>query len=311
MIKRLCLLSLLFLVACQPKPHNLITIGFLDFVEDETLKQAKDGFYKAIRDKGYDEKKVNIVYRNAQGDQPALLQACDYFISQNADIIAANTTLSTITAVQRTKTIPVCMMVAPRPDLAKLTNDKGEAPGNLFGVYETLEYIDTSLTLVKKLMPQAKIIGMIYNQSEPQSVDALSRLQKDAKVLGFTLIAMPVNTSADTQLITEAILNKKVDAFFALPDNIVFASFETIEKSCKQHKVPIFTSEAGLVKRGALAAYGADMYQWGYQAGVQAADFLQTHKLPKAEIVKIRKRVYNPSVAKEYNLSPDNTFQAL
>jgi putative ABC transport system substrate-binding protein len=59
----------------------------------------------------------------------------------------------------------------------------------------------------------------------------------------------------------------------------VFASFESIEKLCKQAKVPIFTSEAGLVSRGALLGYGADIYQWGYQAGEQAAVFLQSRIL--------------------------------
>ena len=76
----------------------------------------------------------------------------------------------------------------------------------------------------------------------------------------------------------KSLLCKNIDAFFANPDNTVFASFETILKSCNQANVPIFTSEAGLVQRGAVAAFGADIYQWGYQAGEQAAQFLKTHK---------------------------------
>ena len=97
----------------------------------------------------------------------------------------------------------------------------------------------------------------------------------------------------------------KKDAFFANPDNTVFASFETILKSCNQINVPIFTSEAGLVKRGAVAAFGADIYQWGYQAGEQAAHYLKTHnsKDLKPEMVKIRRRVYNVSAAKKYQLT--------
>ena len=38
-------------------------------------------------------------------------------------------------------------------------------------------------------------------------------------------------------------------------------------------------SEEGLVKRGALAAFGADMYQWGYQSGAQAAQYLKTKSI--------------------------------
>ena len=77
--------------------------------------------------------------------------------------------------------------------------------------------------------------------------------------------------------------------------------------------MPVFTSEAGLVSRGAVAAYGADMYQWGYQSGEQAAAFLKNKSTKdlKPEIVKIRKRVYNPTAAKQYNITLPDNFEAL
>ena len=94
---------------------------------------------------------------------------------------------------------------------------------------------------------------------------------------------------------------------------LCFSSFETIVQSCNEKNIPIFTSEAGLVARGAVAAYGADIYQWGYQAGEQAAQFLKTHKTDglKPEMVKIRKRVYNPEAAKKYNITVPPNFEAV
>src|SRR3546814_7229497 len=106
-------------------------------------------------------------------------------------------------------------------------------------------------------------------------VSSRRRHTRCALVTGVQTCALPIlpiNSSADAQLVTQSLLNKGIDVFFANPDNTVFASFETILKNCNQKGVPIFTSEAGLVKRGAIAAFGADIYQWGYQAGEQAAD---------------------------------------
>lgn len=287
-------------------------VGFLDFVEDATLAQAKQGFFDALSKNGYSEKDstLEIIYQNAQGDQPTLLQACDLLISNKVDVIAANTTLSTITAAQRTKEIPVCMMVAPRPDIAGLTDKNGNDPKNLFGVYETLEYIDTSFALIKQLKPDAKIIGTIYNQSEPQSRDAYSQLEKNCKRLGLQLASVPVNNSSESQLATQSLLTKKPDVFFALPDNVIFASFETILKSCNEAKVPIFTSEAGLVARGAVASYGADFYLWGYQSGEQVALFLKEKTLSglKPEIVKVRKRMLNKTASGAFGIVGDSTF---
>ena len=177
-----------------------------------------------------------------------------------------------------------------RPRRLSWPTNGQKSPTNLFGVYETLDYIDTSVTLIKTLFPNAKTVGTIYSQAESQSVDALNKLKEGCSRLGLKLETLPVVNSSETQLITQSLLNKNIDVFFALPDNVIFASFETVAKSCSAKNIPIITSEAGLVSRGALASYGADMYQWGYQSGVQAAKFLKqgNAKDISPEIVKLK-----------------------
>lgn len=309
------LLVLVFIACNSPAKRTVPVVGFLDLLQDETLDQAKKGFFVALKDSGFDpvNKTMEVVYRNAQNDQPVLLQACDYLISQKVDLIATNPTLSTITAIQKTRTIPVFMMVSPRPDIAGLADKDGHAPQNLFGTYETLDYIDTAMMLVKMVLPEATRIGTIFNQAEPQSVDALNRIEKICRELGLELVRQPVNNSNETQLVVASLLNKKIDAFFALPDNTVFSSMEIIVKSCDDARVPVFTSEEGLVKRGAVAAFGADMYQWGYQSGQQAAHALKQRSYTdlQPEIVKVRRRVYNAVKAESFSLKFDSTFTSV
>lgn len=315
------ILAAFIIVSCnQPSGsagNAVPVIGFADAFVDNTIGQAKTGFIDALQKNGFDEKKGNIkiVYRNAQGSDITLTQIIKYFISEKVDILATCPSTPTITALQNTKTIPVCMMVAPEPELMKI-NSNGSAPANLFGVGENLDYIDTSFLLIPQIIKAkgAKLsVGMIFNQSEPQSVDALNRIKHLAETNNINLVPLPVNSSADVQLVTASLLSKNIDAFFANPDNTVFASFETIVKNCNNNKVPIFTSEAGLVDRGAVAAYGADIYQWGYQAGEQAAAYLKAKDSTKLQwqMVKIRKKVYNPQVAKNYNLTIPASFQAI
>jgi putative ABC transport system substrate-binding protein len=319
MRKYAIILAIIFSGCSQPSEKKekvkIPVVGFLDLLQDETLAQAKKGFFDALNDSGYREndQTIHIVYRNAQNDQPTLLQACDYIISQNPDLIATCPTISTITAVKRTSSIPIFMMVSPRPDIAKLTNEFGRGPRNLFGTYETLEYIDTAVAVIKTVLPAAKKVGTIFNQSEPQSVDAMNRVQKACDQLGLQLEKLPVNNSNEAQLVVEALLRKKIDAFFALPDNTVFSGMEVIVKSCDKSRVPVFTSEEGLVKRGAVAAFGADMYHWGYQSGAQAAMFLRTQSIEglSPQQVNVRRRVYNSEKAKQFGLAFDSTFTSV
>jgi putative ABC transport system substrate-binding protein len=306
------------LVSCKPKIKSMQVpvVGFVDAFEDATISQARKGFTDALAKNGFSEEKktVQIEYSNAQGDIPTLTQIVNHFVTDSVNLLATCTTLSTVTALQKTQHIPVFAMVSPTAERMKVVDANGKAPANLFGAVEELNYIDTSFSIIPKLLKPkgAKlVIGMIYNQSEPQSADALNRIKSLAAGLNVDIVALPLNTSADAQLVTQSLLSKNIDAFFANPDNTVFASFETILKNCNQKSIPIFTSEAGLVQRGAVAAFGADIYQWGYQAGEQAAQFLKTHKTDglQPEMVKIRKRVYNPAAAKKYNITIPPNFE--
>ena len=313
------ILLLLFLTvfACTEQSGDRPVVGFADAFEDSTIEQAKEGFVAALKDAGYSEEKktLKVIYRNAQGNIPTLTQIIRYFITQDVNLIATNPSIATITALQNTKEIPVFMMVSPTPELMKVSDASGNAPANLFGVGENLDYIDTSFSLIPKLIkPESGLlrIGLLYNQSEPQSVEAYERLAQLAGKLGVELIARPVNATADAQLVTGALLNENIDAFFANPDNTVFGAFETIIKACNEAAVPVFTSEAGLVARGAVAAYGADLYQWGYQAGQQAAQYLKNGSEGlQWEMVKERKRVFNPEAAQRFGVEIPAHYKAI
>lgn len=311
-------LSIVLLTNCNAPKSGVPVIGFVDAFEDNTLAQAKNGFIDALKKNGFDEKSGNIkiLYRNAQGNIPTLTQIVKYYISEKVSLLATSPSLSTIAAIQNTKTIPIFMMVAPTPALMKVTDSSGQGPANLFGVAEDLDYIDTSFLLIPKFIGQKSgriKVGMIFNQSEPQSVVARDRIARLASGNNIDLVSLPVNSSADVQLITASLLSKGIDAFFANPDNTVFASFETIVSACNKANVPVFTSEAGLVARGALAAYGADIYQWGYQSGEQAAQYLKaTDKSSfKWEMVQLRKRVYNAAAARTYHVTVPANFEAI
>src|ERR1700761_504988 len=226
------LVFLLFLfLSCQSKKSNVPVVGFVDAFEDATISQARTGFTDALKKNGFseDQKNIKIEYRNAQGSIPTLTQIVNYFVSKPVNLLATCTTLSTVTAIQKTKTIPIFEMVSPTPERMKVLDANGKAPANLFGAVEDLQYIDTSFSIIPKVLKPkgAKlVIGMIYNQSEPQSADAMQHIKGLADKAGITLIALPLNSSADAQLVTQSLLSKNIDAFFANPDNTVFASFE-------------------------------------------------------------------------------------
>jgi putative ABC transport system substrate-binding protein len=311
------LLASIFLLAiscAQPKKSEdgKVRIGFIEAFEDPTLAKARLGFSDAMKEAGYSEKNgdFEFIQRNAQGDFPALSQAVDFLISKEVDLLASCATVTTVTAAQKTRSIPIFMMVAPEPRLAGLTRPNGEPQKNLFGVYETLDYIDTSFSLIKEVIPGIKTIGISYNPAETQSTDAYERMKELASKSGIRLESVAISNSSETLQAIESLMNRGIEAFFAMPDNTIFASFELIKKICDAKRVPIFTSEAGLVERGALCAYGADIYEWGKQSGTLAVSYLKGERDQKKLLqqVLIRKRIFHPVTAKKFpyiNIPPE------
>ncbi|MGV3764170.1 ABC transporter substrate-binding protein [Parapedobacter sp.] len=310
----------LVIIACQSptKQKGIPVIGFVEAFEDATISQSRLGFMDALADSGYSEADgtVAIIHRNAQGDAATLNQIISYFNSKEVNLIGTSTTLATIAAVQRGNDIPIFQTVTAMPDILGLLAADGAAPDNLFGTGENLNYIDTSFTLIAETVkPKGEqlTVGMIYNQSEPQSLEAYERIAALADSMKVQLVALPLNSSAEAQLVVRSLLGKNIDAFFANPDNTVFAAFETILKNCNDHAVPVFTSESGLVARGAVAAFGADIYQWGYQSGAQAARYLASGSTDglQVEMLHVRKRVYNAEAAERFGYAFPDTFEKI
>lgn len=313
------LVVLMAATACQsPSRDGVPVVGFVEAFEDATIAQARVGFFDALRDSGFRESDgtLAVIQRNAQGDAATLNQIISYLNSQQVDLIGTSTTLATIAAVQRSKEVPVFQTVTAMPDILGVLDRQGNPPTNLFGTGENLDYIDTSFSLITGLVTphgQQLKVGMIYNQSEPQSVEAYQRIEKLARQLGVLVVALPLNSSAEAQLVVRSLLSNGIDAFFANPDNTVFAAFETILKNCNDKAVPVFTSESGLVARGAVAAFGADIYQWGYQSGAQAARYLASGSTAglQVEMLQVRKRVYNPEAAQRYGFTFSADFEPI
>src|ERR1700744_6545764 len=110
-------LTVLSLACKQPAKNTVPVVGFVDAFEDVTVGQARTGFTDALKKNGFSKEHgtVNIEYKNAENDQPTLSLIVNQFVSEKVDLLATCTTLSTVTALQKTKTIPVLPIVSPRP----------------------------------------------------------------------------------------------------------------------------------------------------------------------------------------------------
>ncbi len=177
---------------------------------------------------------------------------------------------------------------------------------NITGVSD-MTPIRKQLDLLKRLMPNAKKVGIIYNSSELNSEIQVNIAKEEAEDLGLELeIAAITNTNEISPALDKVL--KNVDALYTHVDNSLASAYPLIVKKCDELNVPIIAAVDDYVKQGALAAEGINNYKVGYQTGEMIVKILNGEKVENilVETLQETELIINKEVANKYNITlPD------
>ena len=169
--------------------------------------------------------------------------------------------------------IPVIFTAVTDPVAAALAKEDGTPAGEITGTSDKLP-VEKQLEMIRKILPEAKKIGILYSTSEVNSETAIKEYKAAAGNYGFEIVEGAVTSTADISLATDSIL-EKVDCLNNLTDNTVVSSLPLILDKAGKKNIPVFGSEVEQVKIGCLAAMGLDYVDLGKQTGVMAAKVLK------------------------------------
>jgi putative ABC transport system substrate-binding protein len=151
--------------------------------------------------------------------------------------------------------------------------DDFKGAANVSGV--TLEFpVTLQLQWLRRFLPTAKTIGVIYNSEEnQQKIEAASRV---AHELGFTLDSQHVSGARELPTALET-LAKKIDVLWGVVDDLVLAP-QTAKHFLLfsfQNRIPFVGLSTAWVKAGALYALDWDYIDLGRQCGEMALQVLR------------------------------------
>lgn len=273
------------LMACGTKDEGAkdgtktYTVGISQFAEHGSLDNCREGFIEGLKEAGFEEgKNLEIKEENAAADQGTAKQISDGFVSDDVDLICGIATPSAQSAYNSAMNteIPVIYTAVTDPKAAKFANEDGTPVGEVTGTSDELP-IKEQLEMIRKILPDAEKIGILYTTSEVNSVSAIETYEELAGDYGFEIVKKGVTQTADISLATEEILTE-VDCLTNLTDNTVVNSLATILDKANEKKIPVFGSEIEQVKLGCLAAEGLDYIELGKQTGKMAAQVLKGEK---------------------------------
>lgn len=255
------------------------TIGIGQFAEHGSLDNCREGFLAGLAEEGIEEgKNLTVMYENSQADGGTASQIINNFLSKKADLICAIATPMAQAAYGGAKKegIPVIYTAVTDPVAAALANPDGTPAGEVTGTSDKLP-VEKQLEMIRKVLPDAKTIGILYSTSEVNSETAIAEYKAAAPEYGFEIVEGPVTATADIPLAADSIL-EKVDCLNNLTDNTVVSSLPLILDKAGKKNIPVFGSEVEQVKIGCLASMGLDYVDLGKQTGKMAAQVLKGEK---------------------------------
>ena len=260
------------------KKKDVFRIGISQFITHQSLDATREGFVDELAKQGYVEgENIEIDFQNAQGEQRNL-KTISQQLAESSDVVLAIATPSAQSLANTTQTTPVIFSAVTDPVSAKLVESREHPGGNVTGTSDqSSDAISTQINLIKKVLPKAKSIGILYTQSEPNSVVQKDEAKRLLEEKGFTVVEKTILDSNNVKAAAESLMTE-VDMVFVPTDNIISSTMETVKQVSIKHKVPVFGGSTEMVALGGLYNYGTNYEELGRQTARMLVRILKGEK---------------------------------
>ncbi|MBF8808716.1 MAG: ABC transporter substrate-binding protein [Enterococcus lacertideformus] len=259
------------------KTDDTKTVGVLQLVQHNSLDATYRGFKEGLAENGYKEgDNLKIDYQNAQNNQDNLKSMSEKLVKEQPDLLLGIATPAAQSLLNETKTIPITVTAVTDLEQAHLVASNETPGGNLTGTTDMVP-IEKQTDLLLRIVPNAKTIGIMYNNGEANSKIQGELAEKALKKAGVKVKVLTANSTNDVQQVTKS-LAKDVDGIYIPTDNTFASAASIIGEVAKETKTPIVAGSVDQVKEGSLATIGIDHEHLGKQTGKMAAKILDGKK---------------------------------
>ena len=269
------------------------TVGICQLVQHDALDKATEGFKDAIKAELGDS--VIFDEQNASGDSATCATICNGFAANNVDLIMANATPALQAAVASTDQIPILgTSVTEYGAALNIENFSGVCGNNVSGTSD-LPPLNEQAQMIKDLFPEAKTVGIIYGNSEVNSIYQKDVMTEELTKLGFTVTAYGFTDTNDVSLVAQTACEEN-DVLFIPTDNKAADNADAIDAVARATKTPIVAGEENICAKCGVATLTIDYYQLGFATGKMAVKVL----LGEADITTMAIE-YDPNPVKKFN----------
>ena len=279
-------------LAARAQRQAMPVIGFLHSASPEPNTDVVAAFRRGLGQTGYLEgRNVAIEYRWAEGQFDRLAAMAADLVGRNVTVIAAFGPPAALAAKAATSTIPVIFVTGFDPVQGGLVASLNRPGGNVTGVHLFLIGLEGKrLGLLRELVPQANLIGLLLNPRSPDSAGQLRALQQAARaVVGQQIFAVEVGSDGEFDPEFAALVHHQVGALIVAADIFFTSRRDRIVKLAARYAIPAIYELREYAVAGGLASYGTSLLDGYYQNGVYVGRILKGAKAADLPVMQSTK----------------------
>ncbi|MDD4437275.1 MAG: ABC transporter substrate-binding protein [Tissierellia bacterium] len=239
-----------------------VKIGIIQPVEHPSLNQIREYIIIGLEEKGLKDK-VEITYKDAQGDPSNINTIISQFVGDEMDVIVPIGTGASQSAAAATKEIPVIFAAVSYPVEAGLVKDVSKPEANITGVSDAID-VELIFNLAFELTPDIETFGFIYNTGEPNSAFAINKAKEYCDGKGIKYMEATITNSSELTQAAQSLV-EKADAIFTPTDNTVASAMPVLSAEAQKAGIPVYTGADSMVIDGGFATVGIDYTILGRQ----------------------------------------------
>jgi ABC-type uncharacterized transport system substrate-binding protein len=284
----------------RPSADRPFKIGIVYFEPNPGIDSCLEGLGNGLSELGFVEGKNLVIRRaHAQGETANIRALLQNFDSPDVDLIIPMSTPCVAAACGLVKKTPVVFTYCEDPIAAGVGQSFSEHLPLVTGI-GSFPPVGGTVELIKKILPNTKTVGTLYNGSEANSRGVAEVARGLFAKRGIRLVEATVADTNEVAQAAAALASREIHALWIAGDLTSRQAFDGILKVANQAHLPIITNDPECLERGALACVGIDFYASGRATAKLAARVLLGEKpadIPVENVAVLIEKI-NPAVAR-------------
>ena len=303
-------------LAARAQQPGMPVVGFLNPGLPEPSSFLVVAFREGLEKEGYVEgQNVTVEYRWASGHYNELQTLASDLVRRHAVAIAATGgSISAQAAKAATATIPIVFNVGEDPIKLGLVASFNRPGGNITGVNTLSPALESKrLGLLRELVPQAALVAVLLNPSNPDADLQRRDIQAAASAIGQDLRTFDVGNESDIETAFAALVRQRADALLVGSDVFLTNRREQIVALAARYAVSTIYSFRSFAESGGLMSYSTNLVEVYRQVGFYVGRILKGEKPANLPIVQPTKfeLVINLKTAKAMNVKISDNLLSL